>query len=244
MQKDDISYTSLMETISVKKDVLISWKEKKANGDYVWGPSLAEYLRLTQSDDYLGAFKILSKTHRDDLIVDCLLHIDRLIEEIDRRFPQSELRLCLSILFDPMMMKDKQKQSNDATYGRSELDYLRRKYDRLSNFDSRHVQMEWESFRPLVTNFMSVNSSRQSPASFWKDFIQLKSTKTDQFCEQLKNILTLLCIYLIAPLNSAECERGYSAANRVQTATRSRITIETLGCLLTVRLLLTDGVRG
>jgi len=57
-------------------------------------------------------------------------------------------------------------------------------------------------------------------------------------------ILFILSIYLIAPLNSAECERGYSAANRIQTIARSRITTETLDCLLTVRLLLNDDIRG
>ncbi|CAF5183755.1 unnamed protein product [Rotaria magnacalcarata] len=40
-----------------------------------------------------------------------------------------------------------------------------------------------------------------------------------------------------------KCERGYSAANRIQTIARSRITNETLNCLLTVRLLLGDNIR-
>ena len=56
-------------------------------------------------------------------------------------------------------------------------------------------------------------------------------------------MLILLSIYLILPLNSAECEQGYSAANRIQTIARSRITNQTLDCLLTVRLLLPDNVR-
>ena len=44
-------------------------------------------------------------------------------------------------------------------------------------------------------------------------------------------------------MNSAECERGYSAANRIQTTYRSGITIETVDCLLAVRLLLNENIR-
>ncbi|CAF1642712.1 unnamed protein product, partial [Didymodactylos carnosus] len=40
-----------------------------------------------------------------------------------------------------------------------------------------------------------------------------------------------------------ECERGYSASNRIQTDGRSRIMIDTLDCLLSVRLLLPDDIR-
>ncbi|CAF1578572.1 unnamed protein product, partial [Didymodactylos carnosus] len=43
--------------------------------------------------------------------------------------------------------------------------------------------------------------------------------------------------------NSAECERGFSAANRIQTSGRSHLMISTLEVLMNVRLLLTDDLR-
>jgi len=50
-------------------------------------------------------------------------------------------------------------------------------------------------------------------------------------------------VHLISPTNSAECERGFSASNRIQTNGCSRLMIDTLNTLLTVRLLLPDDIR-
>ncbi|CAF5012421.1 unnamed protein product, partial [Rotaria sp. Silwood1] len=243
MQKDDISYKMLMDTVSDKKKMLVSWTKKGSDEMCPWGPSLAEYISSTETEDSFGAFKILSKGSRDDLKNECCFHVERLLEEIDRRFPPSELHQCLSFLFDPMMIEENRPFLNDATYGRHELQYLRQKYESLPEFDSKNVQMEWESFKPLIINFIEIKSSNDSPAIFWKKFTELKQTTNQHFSEQFKNILILLDVYLISPLNSAECERGYSAANRIQTIARSRITNETLDCLLTVRLLLGDDIR-
>ncbi|CAF4886323.1 unnamed protein product, partial [Rotaria sp. Silwood1] len=61
---------------------------------------------------------------------------------------------------------------------------------------------------------------------------------------QYKNILIVLSIYLTLALNSAECEHGYSIANRIQINGRSRLMIETLDALMNVRMLLfPDDVR-
>ncbi|CAM4903492.1 unnamed protein product [Rotaria socialis] len=242
MQKDDLSYKVLMDKIADKKEMLVSWT-KESSGTYPWGPSLAEYINLTDTTDVFGAFKIRSKESRDDLKKECCLHIERLLQEVEQRFPVSELHRCLSYLFDPIMIEENQYLLNDATFGRRELQYLRRKYEKLSDFDSNNVQTEWESFKSLIINFIVIKTSNDSPALFWKKFIALKSTTNQYFFEQYKNILMLLSIYLIFPLNSTECERGYSAANRIQTIARSRITNETLECLLTVRLLLTNDIR-
>ncbi|CAF1599951.1 unnamed protein product [Rotaria magnacalcarata] len=242
MQKDDISYKMLMDTVSAKKQMLVAWT-KQSNGMCPWGPSLAEYLSLTEGGNSFGAFKVPSKASRDVLTEECCLHVQRLLEEIERRFPPSELHRCFSFLFDPLAIEENQALFNEATYGRQELQYLRQKYQNLSGFDSKNVQMEWESFKPLMVNFIGNKFSNASPAKFWKNFIELKTTTNERFSEEFKNILILLSIYLISPLNSAECERGYSAANRIQTIARSRITNETLNCLLTVRLLLGDNIR-
>ncbi|CAF2059013.1 unnamed protein product [Rotaria magnacalcarata] len=180
MQKDDLSYKVLTDKIADKKEMLVSWT-KESNGTYPWGPSLAE-----------------SKESRDDLKKECCLHIERLLQEVERRFPVSELHRCLSYLFDPIMIEENQYLLNDATFGRRELQYLRRKYEKLSDFDSNNVQTEWESFKSLIISFIVIKT---------------------------------------------KCERGYSAANRIQTIARSRITNETLECLLTVRLLLTNDIR-
>ncbi len=207
------------------------------------GPSLAEYLNLTKMESSFGAFNILSKTHRNELAEECFIHVERLLQEIDRRFPPSELHQCLCTLFDSVVLKENQHCLGEATYARRELDYLSQEYEKCSDFDAKNVQVEWQSLKPFLISFISIQTNNTSPAIFWKNFIELKQATHEQFTEQFKNILTLLAIYLIAPLNSVECERGYNAANRIQTKLRSQVTIETLDCLSTVRLLLSDDIR-
>ncbi|CAF1391689.1 unnamed protein product [Rotaria sordida] len=55
--------------------------------------------------------------------------------------------------------------------------------------------------------------------------------------------MLLAKVYLVSPTNSAACERGFSASNRIQTNSRARLLIETLNVLLTVRLLLHNDIR-
>lgn len=243
MQKDDISYKTLMDTVSVKKQMLRAWTTKQHDDTYPWGPALAQYLHLTKTGNAFGAFTLPSKAERDDLAKECLLHIERFLEEIQRRFPASKLHDCLSHLFDPIILNENNGILMDASYGRAELEFLRRKYNDLPSFDSAHVLIEWESLKPQIAAFILLPTNSRSPKYFWKEFIQLKQTTHDGFTEKFENILILISIYLISPTNSAECERGYSAANRIQSSGRSRITINTLGCLLTTRLLLSDDIR-
>jgi hypothetical protein len=55
--------------------------------------------------------------------------------------------------------------------------------------------------------------------------------------------MLLVKICLVSPINSAECERVFSASNRIQTNGRARFMVDTLNTLLTVRLLLPDDIR-
>ena len=142
-----------------------------------------------------------------------------------------------------MMPKGNRALLGSATYDRSEIQYRRQKYENLSNFDLTNVQMRWESFKQLIVNFIKIKTNSATPVAFWKNFNDLIEITDQQFREKFKNILIFLSIYLIAPLNSAGCERGYNTTNRIQTVARSRIKIETLYCLLNVRLL-NDNIRG
>ena len=75
-------------------------------------------------------------------------------------------------------------------------------------FDSNAVIHEWESIKQCVSEFINNSSSVATEPLFWKTFIGLKQAIDNNFVHQYKNILILLNIYLIAPTNSAEYERG------------------------------------
>jgi hypothetical protein len=104
-------------------------------------------------------------------------------------------------------------------------------------------RIEWEKIKVSLNEFVSNNQEKNSRRIFWKSFILWKEKIDSSFREQYKNILILLSIYLISPINSTECERGYSIANRIQANGRSRIMTETLDVLMNVRLLLPDDLR-
>ncbi|CAF1285725.1 unnamed protein product [Rotaria sordida] len=205
------------------------------------GPALFDYLQSTAEESF-GSFRVTvgdRKMHLNN----CLEHIHRLLQELDKRFTPSRLQECLSILFDPQYLIKNKRNISCLDYGRSELDFLRQKYNKFPNFDSNIVRNEWESLKQPLSYFANTFSTVQSTQTFWKDFIALKVTTTSNFLSQHKNILLLLNIYLISPTNSAECERGFSAANRIQATGRSRLKISTLDILMTIRMLLKDDLR-
>ncbi|CAF4257995.1 unnamed protein product [Rotaria sp. Silwood2] len=164
MQKDKLSYYSLMEMLQEKKKILESWTCESSS---TVGPALFDYLQSTAEESF-GSFRV-TVGDRKMLLNNCLEHIHRLLQELDKRFTPSKLQ---------------------------------------------------------------------------EYFIALKITTNSNFLSQHKNILLLLFnIYLISPTNSAECETGFSAANRIQATGRSRLKISTLDILMTIRMLLKDDLR-
>ncbi|CAF4854280.1 unnamed protein product, partial [Rotaria sp. Silwood1] len=237
LQDDDFSYLELMKLINEKKQMLRKWIEQVPP---VWGPSLSNYIRESKKHFY-GLFKI-EPADRKKLSQECCDHIERLLQEIDRRFVKCPLRENLSILFDPNYLIHHREIVDQPEYGRKALNYVREKYKNLPSFDKTAVQAEWELIKIPLAEYLKTSMSH-TRKYFWKSFILHKQTVNEQFPEQFKNILVLLSIYLLSASNSAECERGFSAANRVQTNGRSRLMVDTLDVLLNVRLLLTDDIR-
>ena len=97
------------------------------------------------------------------------------------------------------------------------------KYQHLNGFNMEQCRIEWEKMEVSLAEFVLNNQEKNSRRIFWKSFILWKETIDNFFHEKYKHILILLSIYLISPVSSAECKRGYAVANRIQTNGRSRI---------------------
>ena len=69
------------------------------------GPELSDYVESTKSGLF-GAFQ-LKLGDRDKFFKDARTHIERLIQELDKRFKPSPLRENLSILFDYQYLSKK-----------------------------------------------------------------------------------------------------------------------------------------
>ena len=204
MQNDKISYFSLMKMMKEKRKILENWANSQSAA--AMGPALFDYIRITSEGAY-GSFKIVIGD-RKKYFMDCMTHIHRLLQELDRRFSPSKVQESFAVLFNPEYLIMNKKSVGGLDYGRSELDFLRQKYKNFPSFDCNIVRNEWESFKQPLHDFLDNVSINQFKNRFWKDFILLKTTTNSRFLSQYKNILLLLNVYLISPTNNAECERG------------------------------------
>lgn len=194
-----------MKKIQEKKDLLSQWISQPTP---TWGPVLANYIKTTEQGTY-GAFK-LDLCNRQKLSQECVAHIERLFEELNKRFAPSRLLENMTVLFDPRYLIEHKKDIDYPTYGRQELNFIRRKYKDLSGFDFIAVQNEWELLKRSLSDFLDRSSAIDLHETFWQQFLLLQQTINSQFLVENKNILVLLNIYLISPTNSVECERGVS----------------------------------
>jgi hypothetical protein len=231
-----------MNVLDEKKKILNNWLSQKNEREPILGPSLNDYLNSITSNNSYGAFQVVI-SDRSKLFTEVFLHINRLLAEIDKRFKPSEVQERFIVLFEPDYLIKNRNEVAKSSYGRQELDFLRIKYQNLKGFDIDQCKSEWENIKIALSEFTFNNQEKTSRRIFWKFFILWKEALDDSFHERYKNILILLSVYLISPLNSAECERGYSIANRIQTNGRSRIMIDTLNILMNVRLHFPDDLR-
>ena len=258
MQDSNISYTILKDKIQEKKNLLNEWLstpspftidqhvDNNSNSttstfSCAWGPSLSKYIQLTSNQTY-GAFFVDTKDRRL-AEENCRSYIERFLIELDRRFPVSKVQESLCSLFDPAYLQRHEQRVRQIGYGREQVNFLSRRYNQLDGFDSHKAATEWESLRPSLISYISIDSKTDSRKLFWKEFTLLQRSISMNFDDDYKNVMLLVNVYLVSPTNSAECERGFSASNRIQTNGRSRLMITTLSTLLTVRLLLPDDVR-
>ena len=202
MRRDNLSYFTLMGTLSEKRKILNSWISQSS----VMGPSLCDYIESTKSGTFGGSKIILGD--RKKFEKDCHEYIERLIRQLDKCFKPSVLQESLSVLFDPQYLIKNMNKLNSNDYGRSQLNFLRKKCKMFPGFDSNAVIHEWESLKQCMIEFINYSSSASVASLFWRKFIVLKQEIYNNFIHQYKHLLILLNIYLIAPTNSAECERG------------------------------------
>ncbi|XP_030288729.1 zinc finger protein 862-like [Sparus aurata] len=86
---------------------------------------------------------------------------------------------------------------------------------------------EWQSLKMLI--------SENFPDKSYSDLWELLLTK-DPYKTDYRNILELVMIMLVLPISAAQCERGFSAQNRIKTSTRSSLAVSTTEDLMRISL--------
>ena len=143
MQNDRISYFSLMKMVKEKRKILENWANSQSAA--AMGSALSDYIRITSEGAY-QSFKIVIGD-RKKYFIDCMAHIHRLLQELDRRFFPSKVQESFAVLFNPEYLIMNKKSVGGLDYGRSELDFFRQKYKKFPAFDCNIVRNEWESFK-------------------------------------------------------------------------------------------------
>ncbi|CAF3947801.1 unnamed protein product [Rotaria magnacalcarata] len=187
MQNDHLSYFNLMEMLKEKKAILCGWTFESASDT---GPVLCDYLESSKNGLF-GAFKI-TLGDRKKILYNCREHINRLLQELARRFPRSVLQESFSVLFDPDYLVQHKEQISSNEYGRSALNVLRKKYKNFTDFDFNSVRNEWESFKASLYDYVNSLSTDYPVKDFWKSFILQKQSINNVFCHVLMTVRMLL----------------------------------------------------
>ena len=190
-----------MKEIKQKNSLISRWIFQTVPA---WAPALADYIKQIEKQKY-GAYKI-NIFNRQQLAKECMAHIEYLLVELHKRFAPSHLLESMSVLFDPAYLIGYKKDIHLPNYGRSELGFIRNKYQNFPGFDRKTVHSEWEKLKPSMSDFLDRSSSNDLHETFWKQFLLLQQSVKSRFLKENSNLLVLLNIYLIAPTKSAECE--------------------------------------
>ncbi|XP_078670963.1 zinc finger protein 862-like [Branchiostoma floridae x Branchiostoma belcheri] len=137
-------------------------------------------------------------------------------------------------LFNHTSWPDLDGEGEDlATFGVAELNIFMTHFHHILNecndFTSEDAtRQEWQELKVVVQrHFMHVR-----PRILWQRLMQGLVGRPDQFT----NIQVLLEVYMVFPMNSACCERGFSCVNRVKSDWRSSLSNDMLNYLLQISI--------
>ena len=155
-----------------------------------------------------------------------VIYVQAIIDKLNDRFPHVELIHAFS-LFDPHALPSDEEDL--TSYGEDKLDVLLSTFGDGPNptVDCDECMSEWECLRSLIHNQYSSMTMRQ----------MLRLLCTDKTLRDMFPQLTKLCtIAALIPVSTAECERAFSAMNRIKTDLRNRLKTPTLDCLMRISI--------
>ena len=176
----------------------------------------------------MKAFAIdATSTQKEACKSDIQVKFDALINQLRDRFPYLELLVAFSILFDRQILPSDEEQL--TLYGQDKVKILSTTYAEGSDHivDAEQFTSEWEGFKRLIKNNYASKTMRQI----------FKLLCTDQSLRDMfPQLAKLAAIGALIPVSTAECERAFSAMNRIKTELRNRLKTSTLDCLMRVSM--------
>lgn len=217
-QQKKLDLTEIHKAVETKKQVMQLARDQPLEGG-----------RLADLDADLGPGGrldgldiLVSDRQREEFAHVRSAFVDNLVENLEERFPQTELLAAFGVL-DPGCLPD----SMTGEYGWAEMDKLSTFYsDGHSPIDREALRDEWIAFRQHLGSYR-----QKSP----KDMCQVLSANPTLAC-QYPNIASLYVRMVVIPVHTADCERAFSTLKRVKTRLRSTLTNTNLNHLLRIRI--------
>ena len=159
------------------------------------------------------------------------------LSRLAERFPDTDMEmLALFEIFNPTKIPfaDVRKLRD---YGKSELRKLIDFYGKTSSdgvvvfqplVDGPQLLIEWSDQLDTFAKHAKSGVSRDE---------MFRIMLTDGSLDTSPNLHILICIAMVHMLDTAPCERGFSAMKRIKSALRSRLYVETLDALMRISML-------
>ena len=168
--------------------------------------------------------------------------LDALISNIKKRFPDSEFMSAFGILaMRPISVMPEEQL---AEWGDQKLETLLDHYGKEKSHswtDSNGVTQTTISEPQLDADVCRQEWRRAKTTVLLQDYprvniLDLWTMMAKHHAEEFPNLIKLAALAVTCPLQTADCERGFSAQNRILTALRNRLSPETQNMLLSVKL--------
>lgn len=150
-------------------------------------------------------------------------YIDKLVENLNDRFVDSDLLSALIILFQSSKAAKSMQSPTGCfeEYGDGAVNVIAAHF--LSTVDKAKLQLEWMGFKHILVNqFLEVPPNE----------VMAAVSGDSSFSSLYPCLSKLASIALTLPISTADCERGFSTMNRIKTNPRNRLKTTTLDMLI------------
>jgi hypothetical protein len=215
-QKENVDLSLIQPCVKSTIDTISKYKHTDGpNLDSVLANDLRDF-QITPTSAEKQAFKSRIQ----------VVYVQAIIDKLNDRFPHVELIHAFS-LFDPQALPS--DEEDITSYGQDKLDVLLSTFGEGPNHtvDGDECTSEWECLKSLIHNQYSTMTMRQILRLLCTD-----KTLRDMFPQLTK----LSTVAALIPVSTAECERAFSAMNRIKTNLRNRLKTQTLDCLMRISI--------
>ena len=157
--------------------------------------------------------------------------IEKIITQLNCRFPQQDTSIISSLAVLGLRGISFVAKDKLPDHGKDELQHLCETYGTLKRDQQPYIngdqtKHEWDILKPLV---IQQKYPTDNIYTLWK--ILYKHHR-----DLIPNLIKLAELALIAPLQTADCERGFSTQNDIKTAARNRLSPDRLNKLMRISL--------